>query len=520
MTPDLIIGVDAGTSLIKSVAFSSRGEQIAVHAIANRYETVTGGGAEQAMARTWTDTAQTLRGLAEQIPNLARRTMAVAVTGQGDGTWLIDATGEPVIPAFLWLDARAAGIIDSLRADPRSRAQYSITGTGLAACQQSGQLLWLKKHRPEVLARAATAFHCKDWLYFKLTGVRATDPAEGTFTFGDFRTRRYSDEVLEVLGLMDLKHLLPPMLDGTVHSDPMAGKAAELTGLRVGTPVVLGYLDVPCTALGAGVVDRTGATGCTIIGSTGMHIRLARSADEVILNDDCTGYTMPLPRPGTYAQMQSNLASTLNIDWLVDLALDVLRMADMQGSRSQLLAKLDAQVLLAGPAQILFHPYISEAGERGPFIDATARASFVGLTSRHTYADMMRSLYEGLAFAARDCYTTMGGPPDEICLTGGASRSRAIRQIMAAALGAKVRTSAREEAGAAGVAMMAAVCLGVYRDIDACAADWSGPLLGPPEDPDRQLAEIYSKAFPVYVRTRHALAPIWHDMARQSRATG
>jgi erythritol kinase (D-erythritol 1-phosphate-forming) len=520
MTPDLIIGVDAGTSVIKSVAFSSRGEQVAVHAVANRYERVAGGGAEQAMARTWTDTAQTLRGLAEQIPNLARRIMAIAVTGQGDGTWLIDAAGEPVIPAFLWLDARAAGIIEILRADPRSRAQYSITGTGLAACQQSGQLLWLMRHRPQALARAATAFHCKDWLYFKLTGVRATDPAEGTFTFGDFRTRQYSSEVLDILGLTNVRHLLPPMLDGTIHSDPMAAEAADLTHLLAGTPVVLGYLDVPCTALGAGVVDREGTTGCTIIGSTGMHIRLARSANEVVLNADCTGYTMPLPRPGTYAQMQSNLAATLNIDWLVDRAVEILMTADVQRSRSQFLEKLDAQVLVAAPGQILFHPYISEAGERGPFIDATARASFIGLASRHTYADLMRSLYEGLAFAARDCYATMGGPPDEICLTGGASRSRAIRQIMAAALGAKVRTSAREEAGAAGVAMMAAVCLGVYRDLDACAADWTSPLLGPLEEPDRRLADIYSKAFPVYLKTRHALAPIWHDMAQQSGTTG
>jgi erythritol kinase (D-erythritol 1-phosphate-forming) len=517
MTPDLIIGVDAGTSLIKSVAFSTRGEQIAVHAIANRYETVAGGGAEQAMPRTWIDTAQTLRGLVDQIPNLARRTLAVAVTGQGDGTWLINAAGEPVLPAFLWLDARAAAIIEQLRANPSSRRHYSTTGTGLAACQQSAQLLWLKKHRPEILAGAATAFHCKDWLYFKLTDVRATDPAEGTFTFGDFRTRQYSEEVLDVLGLTDLRHLLPPMLDGTTHSDPMSRDAADLTGLRVGTPVVLGYLDVPCTALGAGVVDHRGATGCTIIGSTGMHIRLARSAEEVVLNDDCTGYTMPLPRPGTYAQMQSNLAATLNIDWFVDLALDVLKAADVPRSRAQFLAQLDAQVLLAAPAQILFHPYISEAGERGPFIDATARASFVGLASRHKYADMMRSLYEGLAFAARDCYATMGGPPAELCLTGGASRSRAIRQIMAAALGARVRTSAREEAGAAGVAMMAAVCLGVYRDLDACATDWTSPLLGPPEQPDHQLADTYSKAFPIYLKTRHALAPIWHDLARQSR---
>ena len=43
-----------------------------------------------------------------------------------------------------------------------------------------------------MLARAATASHCKDWLYLQLTGERVTDVSEGTFTFGDFRTRAYA----------------------------------------------------------------------------------------------------------------------------------------------------------------------------------------------------------------------------------------------------------------------------------------------------------------------------------------
>ncbi len=68
------------------------------------------------MARTWVDTAKTLAPLAERVPNLAERLIAIAVTAQGDGTWLIDAAGEPVAPAWLWLDSRAASIAEeSLR---------------------------------------------------------------------------------------------------------------------------------------------------------------------------------------------------------------------------------------------------------------------------------------------------------------------------------------------------------------------------------------------------------------------
>ena len=96
MRDGILIGIDAGTSVIKSVAFTVTGEQVAAAAIPNRYLTFPDGGAEQDMARTWTDAAATLRELTQKIPNLAERLIAISVTGQGDGMWLIDKEGEPV----------------------------------------------------------------------------------------------------------------------------------------------------------------------------------------------------------------------------------------------------------------------------------------------------------------------------------------------------------------------------------------------------------------------------------------
>ncbi|TGV63178.1 carbohydrate kinase, partial [Mesorhizobium sp. M00.F.Ca.ET.149.01.1.1] len=159
-------------------------------------------------------------------------------------------------------------------------------------CQKGSQFVVMKRNMPELLAKASTAFHCKDWLYFKLTGDRATDPSEATFTFGDFRTREYCDDVLDVLGVADLRHLLPPIVDGSRQSAGLSRAAAEATGLSAGTPVVLAYVDVVCTALGAGLFDRQRKPGCSIIGSTGMHMRLAETPDDVLLNEAATGYTM------------------------------------------------------------------------------------------------------------------------------------------------------------------------------------------------------------------------------------
>jgi erythritol kinase (D-erythritol 1-phosphate-forming) len=514
MRDGIIIGIDAGTSVIKSVAFTTDGTQLAAATVPNSYVTLPDGGAEQDMARTWTDTAETLRQLTEKIPNLATRLIAISVTGQGDGMWLIDKQGAPVAPAWLWLDARAKDIVEEFTMSPHYADHYARTGTGVNVCQMNVQLGWMQRHRPEVLAKATHGFHCKDWIYFNLTGDRCTDPSEANFTFGNYQTREYQLDILDHVGAANAKPLVTPIIDGTTECGFLTEAAAKVTGLKAGTPICLGYVDVLCTGLGGGLFDPSGQSGCTIVGSTGMHMRLKTDALKVKLNAEKSGYTMASPVPGMVAQIQSNMASTLNIDWLLDLARGILQDQGLSLSRAEMLNGLDEKVLARKPAKLLFHPYISKAGERGPFMEPTARAMLNGLDTTADYYDMMRSVFEGLAFAARDCYAAMGDIPKEIRITGGAARSKALRSILAATLNAKVRSVTREEAGAAGAAMIAAVQQKLYPDMAACADAWVNPHLGEATLPDPGLAQIYDQTFPHYVETRKAMRPIWRGLAR------
>jgi erythritol kinase (D-erythritol 1-phosphate-forming) len=514
---DLLIGIDAGTSVIKAVAFDLTGRQIAVASVPNRYTTTADGAAFQSLDQTWADCAQTLRDLGAKVDGLARRTRALAVTGQGDGTWLVGAGNRPASDAWLWLDARAASTVRRLQDGPASRARFEATGTGLAACSQGAQIAHMAATVPDVLDRAEVALHCKDWLYLNLTGVRATDPSEASFTYGNFRTRRYDDTVIEALGLMARRGLLPEIIDGTELTHPLSSEGAAATGLAAGTPVCLGFVDIVLTALGAGIHSADAAAvaaSCSIIGSTGMHMRATHNAD-VHLNDEGTGYVIALPLPGMSAQVQSNMAASLNIDWVLNLACDLLSQFDTKLSQKDRVQLIDGWLQSSCAGALLYHPYISEAGERGPFVDPNARAGFIGLTSETRFPDLLRAVVEGLGMAARDCYTAMGVPmPRELRLTGGATRSRALRAVLSAVVGAPVRISMREEAGAAGAAMMAALALGVYPDMEACIAEWVVPLLGEVETPDPEPTRIYEQVFPAYRQARRVLVPTWQETAR------
>ncbi len=109
-----------------------------------------------------------------------------------------------------------------------------------------------------------------------MTGIRATDPSEVSFTFGNFRTRSYDSTVLAALGLMHRRALLPDVIDGTQTVHPMTAEAAAACGLKAGTPVCLGYVDMCMTALGAGVRSEGRNAACSAIGSTGVHLLAKR----------------------------------------------------------------------------------------------------------------------------------------------------------------------------------------------------------------------------------------------------
>jgi len=501
MTGDLLVGIDAGTSLIKAVAFDLRGQQLAMASRRNSYRTLANGGVEQDMERTWDNTVAVTRELGQKIEGMADRVLALGVTGQGDGTWLIDGEGMPIHDAWLWLDARAAAEAHEIATSPGMDVIYHETGTGVNLCQMRTHLRWLLRHEPELVERAATAFHCKDWLYFNLTGIRATDPTEGVFTFGDFRTREYSDPVFDALDLAGLRHLMPPILDGAVQTHPLASDAAQAVGLRAGLPVSLGYVDVICTGFGAGLHDVEVRPGLTILGSTGAHLRFVSGWDEIHLGAGRTGYTLALPGEA-YAQMQTNMAATLNIDWLLGLALEVLRTEGVERSLDDLLCKLDERADAGRPGAALYHPYISNSGERGPFTEPRARASFTGLDRSTSWNDLLRGVLDGLVLAARDCYCEMGPVPSEVRISGGAARSDALRRLLGGALGAPVRVAAREEAGAAGAAMIAGMAVRVFESASAASAAWVRPLLQEPMVPDPELTATFDRLYESYRATR------------------
>ncbi len=204
--------------------------------------------------------------------------------------------------------------------------------------------------------------------------------------------------------------------------------------------------------------------------------------------------------------MQNSATSAANLEWLAQnfLANDSRAVPDGPFALADALAAA-APLRPDGP---LYHPYLY-----GSAADAAARAGFVGLAGWHDAGDLLRALFEGVAFAHLTHLNALRGAGvgvERITVSGGGARSPVWPQMLADMLGAPLRVAAQPEAGALGAAMAAAVGTGRFADLDAAAS----AMVAPPQEiapvPDR--ADVYARRFGIWRALEASLAPHWASL--------
>jgi erythritol kinase len=505
---DILIGLDAGTTAIVAAAFTADGREIARATAANPIARGADGSAEQDLGETWQRAATVVRDLAKRVPHLARRTVALALTGPSGGCWLVDEDGDAVAPAILPLDRRAETVVRRWRDAGIAHEVAEITGCPIDTSSQSAQLAWLAERRPAALDRAASVFCGKDWLYFCCTGERASDATAALGAFGNLATGAYDQGVLERLGLEEAARLLPEVVDGTRQHGALGAAAAAATGLMPGTPVVLGPVEPIAASLAAGLGGAPGL-GCSTLGASIRHVRSCGDLPD-----------LPAPGQGTavmrFAGTWFALAAqpaTLAPDWLLGLAEQLLADAGLIGvPRAELIALLEQKAATARPGALRCRPVDAVSLDR-----AGGAWGLSGLSAATSFYDLLRATHEAVGLDARACYAALGQLPPEVRLMDEDAGSPLAREILAACLGASVRPLRRGAPAAAGAALTAALGLGLYRDLSAADADWVLPHLGPPLPVDETLRAIYAETAqnavgalpPMATReTQIALAPL------------
>lgn len=279
--PQYLMGIDAGTSVIKAAIFDIHGNELSRGAKNVPIVNPTTYMAEEDMETVWVAATLAIREAIEGSSVRPEEIVAISATGQGDGTWLVDADGRPAGPAILWTDGRAGDLIDGWYADGTISRQFQTSGLGPYAGTASALLRWRLDNQPELL-EGATNLWCKDWIEYNLTGDLSTDPSDASLAGIDVRTRQWSLEVLNHFGLTDVRNVLPELKSPIAQVGGITATAAGLTGLVEGTPVFKGQMDITASSLGVGVA-RPGDC-MAVIGTAGI---------VTVATDDLSGTIAP-----------------------------------------------------------------------------------------------------------------------------------------------------------------------------------------------------------------------------------
>lgn len=506
-----LLGLDAGTSVVKAALFDREGREVAVAARRTTLYSPQPGWSEASMPETWAATVAVIQELLTSAGIANTAIAAVGLTGNMIGAWLIDAQGQPLRQAILWNDGRTQPLLERLSAErPGLMAEiFSYSGSVMQQGCSLPLTRWLADYEPETLARAQQLLCCKDWLRFKLTGTLHTDPTEVSILPGNTHTQNYDDALFELLGISRYRHLFPPVAPSEAVVGQITPAAAAATGLRAGTPVVTGAGDVPAVALGVGAVEP--GVACTILGTTCLNCLVF---DQPIFEPANVGLLFYLPGR-RWLRSLANIAGTTNLDWFIRQFYP--NETNSTGSRTELFAKLEtlAQQSGIGARGVIYHPYLSSVGVIAPFVEPAARAQFFGLSIEHQTGDLLRAVYEGVALAIRDCYGVLEIPLTEIRLSGGGANSALWCQIIADCTGARITVPAGREFGAKGAALLAGVGLGWYQTV--AEATLATVHFERHYEPDPDHHRHYEPIYELYQLLHQQLRSLWQ---RRSRLAG
>src|SRR5262245_56224884 len=208
---------------------------------------------------------------------------------------------------------------------------------------------------------------------------------------------------------------------------------------------------------------------------------------------------------GKWHLMGVNLAAGGSLQWFRNKLCDPqVALAKRRKLDSYEILTEEAAQVSEGSDGLFFLPYLS--GERTPHADPDARGCFIGLTLAHGRGHMVRAVMEGVTYALRDSLAgsrDVAVPPDQILASVGGPRSPFWRQRQADIVGQSVATINAEEGPAYGVALLAAVGAGAFKDVvEACEATIR---VVKQTAVNRRAAAYYDKAFPIYQNLYPAL---------------
>ncbi len=510
-----LLALDAGTGSGRAVIFDENGRQLAAvgrewsHASDPRYP----GSMDFDRAGNWQLIVDCIHAACAEVENV--EIVAISTTSMGEAFVLYDLNGEE-----LWacanVDARAIEEVNTLRArDPELEHRLYLRTGQTFALGAAPRLLWLKQHEPQLYQRAAMLSMLNDWTAHRLGAPIVVEPSNsGTAGVFNLNTRGWDPFVAESCSIKPELFSAPVKKSGALIG-LVSRAAADQTGLKAGTPIVVGGRDAQLGTIGVGAVlaDQAAIFGGTFWQQeVNLHAPLVDPTGRIRMDFHAV--------PDIWQAETIVFFPGFAARWFRDAICPDIKEQALRDGRDPYTV-LEEMAAKVPPGSNGIIPIFSDAMNYAHWRHASP--SFLNLSVDPAIASraaMFRSLEENAAIVALANLHRISEIthefPSEIIFAGGASKGALWCQILADVLQIPVHTRIVKEATALGAAMCAGVGIGIYTSFqDAAERLVQEDKIYQPDSENagayRDLYERWQAAYPVQLElaNRGITAHLW-----------
>jgi xylulokinase len=479
----LLVGLDLGTTSIKSVVYDSDTGQI--RSQSSRPTPVhhpLEGWSEHDPQTLWQDVCDSLREACAGLSPIA----GLGIASMAEAGLPLGSDGAPLDHAIAWFDRRSEPQTEQIEQTIPAQELYAITGQRVSPSFGLTKLMWLEQNRRNVVNAMRVWLPLPAYILYRLTGETCVDTtiASRSLLF-DQNMGAWSPRLAALANITPEQ--LPTVLPGSAPAGRITAAAARECGLPVGVVCAPGSHDHLCAALTAGafqpgrLVDSCGTAQALV------QILPRFLPDPRLAEHGFACYAHVLPEQ--YVLKAGLKAAGGAIEWLARL----LSGPDRQPNYTWLEQNARAGVgQRSGP---LWLPHLLESGS--PEADRASRAALVGARMGHDAGDLFRGMLESLAFWLRHNLTVMaeyaGTVEGPAGLIGGLTRLSLLSELKAHILNQPVLVPELPEAAAVGAALLGGLACGVFTSGAEAAASIRYPHRR--IDPDHRLAIWYDRLY-------------------------
>ncbi|MFX0001697.1 MAG: FGGY-family carbohydrate kinase [Candidatus Hermodarchaeota archaeon] len=507
-----ILTHDLGTSGNKAALFDLNLELISQTKINYPLYYPKSGWAEQNPEDYWNAVKNATITLLQQQHISPTDILAFSFDSQMNCTIPIDNDGIPLMNSISWLDTRAASITQKF-----SKGLIKISGYGLKKIlmllkitggapgfngkDPISHILWLKENKSEIYEKTYKFLSVKDFIIFKCTNNAVTSRDLGNTTWmmdsnpGKFE---WSDKILNKFKIDKKK--LPEIKKSTNIAGELTIEAAKELNLKSGIPVFVSSGDLTSAALGSGgILDNK------LIICLGTADWVAAHTSKRV--KDLSHYTGCIcSSQENYLCISKQETGATCLDWVVQ---QMFRneFEQYQSNLDELYFHLDSLTEKAevGSKNLIFTPWMF--GERSPINNSNVRGGFYNLSLEHTRDNILRSVYEGVAYNIKWALIfveKLVGTSEKINCIGGGAKSNIWCQILADILNRKiVQMESPDLAAARGSAIISMVGLGILKKFsDAVPLIKVKKIFVPNSDNKERYNNLFKEYIKIYKRNK------------------